>query len=1481
MTKVPGTFEDPVQAAMNSSTFQSRAKDEKPMSVRLDNVRVLHGQEDYHIWAATMNLVWRSMKVYDLVVLGAKPADDATTEEIEAWQTLSHQAAAVYIQVVSPEILEKIVELDNPHDMWIHLKSEFYRDTAFALVSQVASLASLSVAYDKEVPIASFVSKFETEWLRLQKLAKASSDSYRQTFAKFLQEDKAKRDFLLGFLVTHEKNVVDNLSTKDELSYAEVKQRLLDLDSVPSDGPSHSAFATNDLKIKTSSKSNKFCTWCKKHHPAHQNGHTWSTCSKLKRYNDTHDSLMKDQSDEPEMNETHAAVHESNKVSSPSFYLDTCASSHMCPNLGRFESLSLCTGSVKSSSGDIIPIKGKGNVVMDCLLGDGTVSSFRIHDVLYVPDVCRPLFSFRKAMEKGYRLEGENKLLRLLKENKVILEAIFDGTLPRIREVEDFACASFEFWHKALGHAAPSSISKTGTSVSTEEPIPPCPDHFFCHECQIAKSTHAKPRSVESRSNRAGEYLHSDLCGPFPVTSYSGASYYISFVDDRSRFAWVKFLKVKSDATSTTAEILNHIETQYDVRVKRFRSDNGGEYTSNALETLFAKRGIVHDTTPPYSPESNGVAERLNRSIGEGIRAMLCSVKDKHLWAEAVNTFVYVKNRQSHHSLGGGETPFEALFGIKPSITHLQPFGRPCYVHVPKAKRLVHNKFQARAQNGLFVGYTKVNHHLRVFLPDLKRTVVSADVRFPPMVLNGNFNESVTETSGSPDVAGQPIDIGRHDHEEESITVPVSKGFPSDENWLNWMERNPKTAIDWALKGHPKVEPLFINAYNNGKRDGFLDSKYFHETSQSFPSDRNNENDDADVQENHRERELSEPAGIESNSSSNIEMQTTEPDHLSPAPSLEQNVDQLKPPVERGGSPVQYTTRYGRRVQPPSDVVTPNWMMNHQREQPTHSVQPIANPNAMEVDDDGFWEEELATDETDSISVLSVEEPKTLSQAQNGPDWSQWKCAMDEELQSLQENHVWDVVSRPKDRRIVGGKWVFKVKGNEHGELDRFKARYVAQGFSQVQGLDYDEIFAPVAKYDSLRLLLAISACNNWKPRQVDIKTAFLYGVLKEDVFMKLPEGCGYDTRDHVAKLKRCIYGLKQSPREWFLRLLTFLRPKGFVPSVFDPCVLMHDSGRLFLAVYVDDISLFGESGHLLENTIRQLKSEFKVNDLGLLHWLLGVQIEYSETGISLSQTAFISRILSRFSMEQCNPVKSPLDTNVKLQKSTADDKRTEKTSYQRMIGSLMYLVTGTRPDIAYAIAHLSQFSSDPAVTHMAAVKRLLRYLQGTKTYKLFYNFGDEIVLNGFCDASYGNCLDTRRSFSGYLFQLGNSTISWRSRKQRSVAHSSCEAEYMALSLAVKQYIWLRSGLRQLSSASVPMSLSTDSNAAVDLASNPKLNDASKHIDIAYHFTREKVNDGTLTLLHVPSSDNLADICTKGLPWTTHNHLCTSIFGTK
>ena len=483
---------------------------------------------------------------------------------------------------------------------------------------------------------------------------------------------------------------------------------------------------------------------------------------------------------------------------------------------------------------------------------------------------------------------------------------------------------------------------------------------------------------------------------------------------------------------------------------------------------------------------------------------------------------------------------------------------------------------------------------------------------------------------------------------------------------------------------------------------------------------------------------------------------------------------------------------------------------------------------------------------------------------------------MEEEMSALRRTGTYDVVNRPVGRKIVGSKWVYKIKRLADNSIERYKARGVAQGFSQVPGQDFDEVYAPVVRYESLRLLLAISAHLGWKPRQFDVKSAFLYGELAEEVYMRpLP---GYKDGEKVWKLNKCLYGLKQSAREWYATLSGSLIAKGFQISTFDPCVFVHQEEMMFISLYVDDIALFAAPTPNSNSLVASLKLEFELTDLGTAEWLLGLQISYHSEGIYLSQQPYIEKVLKRFNMLESRPVSTPLDKGTKLRKGTLDQQIDNPEHYQSIIGSLMYAVTGTRPDLAHTISLLSQFNSCPNESHLVAVKHTLRYLNGTKDWKLFYPANQPLTLEGYADADYATCLDTRRSFSRYLFRIGEATISWKSRKQDCVATSTTEAEYIALSLATRQLQWLQKAFTDFR-LSVPSALRCDNTGAISITENDQANDRTKHIDVHYHKIREEYRKGSFQLLQVATSDNLADICTKTLPKPTHNKLSAIIRG--
>uniref|UniRef100_H3GB73 Reverse transcriptase Ty1/copia-type domain-containing protein n=1 Tax=Phytophthora ramorum TaxID=164328 RepID=H3GB73_PHYRM len=342
-------------------------------------------------------------------------------------------------------------------------------------------------------------------------------------------------------------------------------------------------------------------------------------------------------------------------------------------------------------------------------------------------------------------------------------------------------------------------------------------------------------------------------------------------------------------------------------------------------------------------------------------------------------------------------------------------------------------------------------------------------------------------------------------------------------------------------------------------------------------------------------------------------------------------------------------------------------------------------------------------------------------------DAVKWKEACDSECDSLLKNDTWDVVPLPKGRKAIGCRWVFRVKENQAGEIERFKARLVAKGFSQKYGIDYDETFAPVAKFTSIRIVLSLAAKYGLKLHQMDVKTAFLDGVLDEDIYMAQPDGyVNEDHPDHVCKLKRSLYGLKQSPRMWNQTIDDFMLKLGFKKCESDHCIYLKRDGQdmIFVALYINDFVLASSSDKILLDTKQALSKRFEMTDMGQLKYFLGMEIEQDVvTGkMSMRQTKFAKDIMQKFSMDKSNPVKTPQDPGLKLTKAMCEggckhDETMVNVPYRNAVGCLMYLMVGTRPDLAAAVGVLSQFAADPCPTHWQALKRVFRYIQGTKTH--------------------------------------------------------------------------------------------------------------------------------------------------------------------
>lgn len=501
------------------------------------------------------------------------------------------------------------------------------------------------------------------------------------------------------------------------------------------------------------------------------------------------------------------------------------------------------------------------------------------------------------------------------------------------------------------------------------------------------------------------------------------------------------------------------------------------------------------------------------------------------------------------------------------------------------------------------------------------------------------------------------------------------------------------------------------------------------------------------------------------------------------------------------------------------------------------------------------------------LCMLSAEEPSNLVEARKEACWCR---AMDEEINSIVENETWIMVDPPKDQKPIGLKWVYKIKKDPSGAIVKHKARLVAKGYVQRQGIDYEEVYAPVARLETVRLLVALAAQEEWQVHHMDVKSAFLNGELCEDVYVIQPPGYEKEGQEHrVLKLKKALYGLKQAPRAWNIKLDESLLSLGFARCPLEHGVYVKCSrgARLIVGVYVDDLIITGSSRDEIAKFKDQMMELFKMSDLGLLSYYLGIEVAQTTEGITICQASYAEKILDKAGMSECNPSQVPMEPKIKLRKSTKDQK-VDSTYFRSLVGSLRYLVN-TRPDLAFSVGIVSRFMEEPTVHHMNAIRQILRYLRGTINYGCHYRKGveGEPRLLGYSDSDLAGDIEDRKSTSGTVFFLGSNLVTWASQKQKVVAISSCEAEYIAAATAACQAIWLSrllAGLQEKEEQVVK--LKVDNKSAISLCKNPVLHDRSKHIDIRYHFIRDCVETGKITVEHVSTGDQLADLLTKPLP---------------
>jgi Reverse transcriptase (RNA-dependent DNA polymerase) len=526
----------------------------------------------------------------------------------------------------------------------------------------------------------------------------------------------------------------------------------------------------------------------------------------------------------------------------------------------------------------------------------------------------------------------------------------------------------------------------------------------------------------------------------------------------------------------------------------------------------------------------------------------------------------------------------------------------------------------------------------------------------------------------------------------------------------------------------------------------------------------------------------------------------------------------------------------------------------------------------------------------------NTKQPTTIAECKTTAEWPQWKQAIASELSSLFKRGTFiGPMETPQGQKTVGCRWVFVKKLGDGKTPPRFKGRLVAQGFSQRPGLDFNETYSPVMDITSYRYLISLSLTLHCNLHIMDVVTAYLYGDLDKDIYMKVPPGVHIPAgmQKPCVKLVKSLYGLKQAGRMWYYRLAKFLKYIKFKPLESSPCIFVKGNAKNFviISIYVDDLNLIGT-----ENEINQTKAllnkEFEMKDLGEGSYCLGVEMERIGGGILIHQSLYIKNLIAKFNMEGCYPVNAPLQVrNSEEEKDIYAPIRPDEEPlkaecpYLSAIGSLLYLANTTRPDISFSVNFLARFSQQPTLRHWSGIKQIIKYLQGTPDTGLYYknenNNNKHLV--GYADAGYVSDPTTGQSQTGYVFMSNSAAISWRSVKQTTVATSTNHAEIIALYEASRECVWLRNMITEIRqhlgiSTKFPKTTIYEDNAAcvAQVTGGYIRTEKTKHLSTKLFWTNQKT-ETEINVCAISSAENIADLLTKSLHGPRHQELCVAI----
>ena len=1124
---------------------------------------------------------------------------------------------------------------------------------------------------------------------------------------------------------------------------------------------------------------------------------------------------------------------------------------------------------------------GEGRGRAEIQLMSGTV--LVIKDAIYAPTSCRNLLSYDAIRSNGLHIttavnEYGYECLQIYDEKSLEIEEeflrlpnnLYSGSIKPSHIEANQAEASIEndaeIWHQRLGHPGSSVMKGLADSLHglkiDKRHVDICKS-INCTACMqgTLKSKQA-PAIFDIKKKNPFAYLYYDTAGPIRPLSGSHR-YYLAGRDHSGVFITAHLLQSRNQTFVKILTDLIRIRSQYpEYPVSTIIVDGAREFNSNVFMDYCTSLGIELLVSLPY--EHNMLGENIVKRLQHVARPLLLqSNLPPECWGLAI---LHAKDLLQLRPIPSqGISPLQILTGVPPSVKHIRVFG--CAVHVP-IPAVDWIKIGPRRQLGIYVGFYSQSI-IRYIDP------TSGEQHKAP------FRNCVFDERRFPSLGG-----GIKDREQTAI---------------QW---------DWKPEDHQ------FSDFNTGEGDRevtrLLKLKFIADhTPDAFVESHELLSKDRIGTAGERPKAISSqlPPTHKIISKTQIPLPPKQPNK------------RLKPDDEAyiptsNITPIETTLRRSRRIAakammtPETNLLyllvsgeqqftdsPPGVSTYHSFEKPiaTYSSTPL-HRNIIFYDDMTCYHIAVALAEDDEP------DPSSVSEALSQKSSEKWKEAMKAEMKSLMNREVFGPIQEcPVGVTPIGGRWVFVKKRNAQGEVARYKARFVAQGFTQRYGTDYTFTYSPVIDITTLRWLVCLAVTNNLRMVTNDVVTAYLYGKMDTEIFMNVPPGFPGASKSSTTfkracvKVLRALYGLKQSGRMWYQCLADYLKKQGFISSDICPCVYIKRVGQEFviIAIYVDDLNIIG-TDVAVSSAIESITKKFEVRDLGDTKFLLGLQLEYVQGGIIVHQSTYTKKILKKFNMHDvknitsiplpCKSSKTP-DNDVTSPLQEGEEVLGEEVPYAAAIGGLMYLANCTRPDISFAVNLLSRHNRAPTKRHWKGVLHIFRYLKGTEDYGLFYRKdfvdGDSIV--GYADAGYQSDPYSGKSQTGYVFLSGGAAISWRSQKQTIVTTSSNHSELIALYEASRENFWLRSVTNFIRTSigrpelKKPTIIYEDNEGVIlQLKDGYIKGDRVKHIDPKYFYTREQLTSD-LDIQSIGTNDNTADIFTKSLGRILHQKHCDGL----